>query len=99
MSSAAAAVEAFAEGFRYEFESLGNCLGDFVPNRTRLIADATEEPRPMDVCTITIRDSDAPWSRYLRSVGSQPGFAKIFLLPRVYSVREKEVLYRKCWTW
>ena len=80
MSEAVAseAVAGFLGSLRYEVEVVGDCLGDWIPNGSLLVADRSEEIRPLKLVTIQFLDGDGPWSSWMRETG-ESSVCKIYL--------------------
>ena len=51
----------------YEIETFGNCLGEAVPDGTRLVVDPTAEIKPLDLVCITLHEDRGPWQRFMKS--------------------------------
>lgn len=75
---ASEAASNFVASLRYEVEVVGDCLGDWIPNGTRLVADRSEDIRPLRLVSILFRDGDGPWSSWIRETGESSA-CKIFL--------------------
>jgi hypothetical protein len=75
---ASEAVAEFLGGLRYGVEVVGDCLGDWIPNGSRLVADVSEEVRPLRIVHISFRDGDGPWSSWMRETG-ESSICKILL--------------------
>ena len=80
MSEAVAseAVAEFLGSLRYEVEVVGECLGDWIPNGTRLVADRSEDIRPLGLVSILFNDGDGPWASWMRETG-ETSACKIYL--------------------
>lgn len=77
---------------RYSVEVCGDCLGEWIPSGTILVADPDAELQPLNVCQIVIRDGDGPWARFMRSVGDDFGGACKIYLGRVEGVDGSAVM-------
>jgi hypothetical protein len=64
----------------YQVEAAGGCLGDWIPDGTKLLADPAVPLRPLDLCSIQIKDGEGHWPRFIRSCGEGfHGVCKIYL--------------------
>ena len=85
---------------RYIAEVWGGCLGPALPDGTRLWVDPTKEIRPLELCTLVLRDGKGPWDRFMREAWSeamgdadfQNTMAKIFLRHGTVNGRETFML-------
>jgi len=59
------------EDLTYEFEFVGHCLGDWLPNGTIMVADPTLDIRPFDVVNVALRNDVAgPWAELMNGAGA-----------------------------
>jgi len=75
---ASEAITEFLGSLPYEVEAVGECLGDWIPNGTRLVADRSENIRPLGLVSILFNDGDGPWATWMRTTGEQSA-CKIYL--------------------
>lgn len=63
----------------YTVEVCGGCLGEWMPDGTKVVADPAAELRPLDLCSIKISDGQGPWARFVlhRVVGAIGGAWKM----------------------